>query len=1663
MAHLNQAFHDVDDDDNDDIVGSYLQDSHSFLNAWSQSMNAPQGSVNDNSKDSQAWTSPHATTRLGLGQQTSMHRASPDTSQPTTSRSRSNSRTAVMASQQPTTTTTTNTSTAGTGTGPTPLTRTVRKSSSNRKLQPKTSLSNLVNAANATVSAGGGNAPAPGSGAASLPDPSLFPDPYPSGFSAANASTTPPVSLFSAGSSSARSSAYTSASPASALRSSVASSDSAHNARHAQQYYSHHSHMSPQSSSRLSAGDAILPHPLNHSHLLDHHHAISSSSEQTALIHPFGLLNTSDMLSPSQVGVASTADEIVQLRDMDQQLSSAVTARPGFSSVPGSRPATDYLAHHSADPRTRWSSSSAASEASKSSSWGNDPSLRQSVAGPSGGGGNQRYDWNHHVDQREHEYPTDDEEGDADGHEEDDMDRTAAVVLAEQGHGEIVHGEGKDLFELNVPSNTTHLLLGGCATPNQLPGFLVNILPSISQSLLALDISANFLSSLPPALALCRSLEELNVGHNPLRALPTWLAVLTNLRVLIADGIGISTLPPSLSAAVQLHTLSMRNNRMHSLPSWLCLLPHLEALYVEGNPFQGPWKALVEGLIPRPVAGPITPSVKSLFYAPNTPHTANSIGSTDVSEYHEEELTAQPRPTQANANPWTKGHRSTSSRDLNVPVFPSGSANAAGARSRAVTLGDKDDARPATATRARPQMHDPHSPRPHTSFGTHDMAGARTLSRTKTAPSRRPSASNSISSLLQQTPPPMGDDRLHPETNGGGGRSPAGSFNLGRANSAVRSTEALALQTERSSGPVDAEAEALERGMSPNTMRRMKSTGDMRTGVNAASPANRSEQSISGEFGDSNSSGLGKFMSVGARGPMKEEYRALTATMFETPSTSYTPQATIRAAKEREKEKDKDRNKWGFLKKMSKTRLRSGSVANEDDAKASGVGPPTHTIGPPRTMGGMGGPSETLPLMPHSSAGNTTPGAPSAPFMTASQVGFRSSTSLNQTSPPRRFIRPSLVHSSSWVRLQLPSRVVGPRRRRVLAPPPVSPINPKKTKRRSFLPIGGPAPISIPPTHNGSIVLASSDPTQESFGLESPGYPASPLSLTVESEEKQREQHQRALKSVMGYLRDMCDLSAGTSSGAAAVAAAAAAAQAQVNSNPNFAQQHSESTPGSRGPGSRSVSRRPTLSSTDAARTLSEFSNAASSTAFSGSSSPPMAQSGGSSSNPSSMFISGGMPSFGQYADMSSGSALSPDGPMESDAATIVDSMQMQPQTEEKKVKDDKVKRAMIVKEIVSTERTYVKLLNELVDIYVTPAAAPVLGITNVASKETVVPLVERKIVFNGLDSLLAFHRENFLPALEQACQTLDNSDDADGSASAKAAIDVAKVFVSHAAFMRMYSTYINNFDNALRRTKQWTDKNIGAALVGSAAPSAHIGGNAAAKETVSQINLTPAQRKRIKQYLKRCRAHPRHSQMNMESYLLLPVQRIPRYRLLFEELVRATPPNSELSESMLQKALDEITVLASNMNEGKREAESRRKLVHWQGRIRGKFPSPLVQPHLRKIASYFEVVGAQGEKTLVSVECLAPEVTPRSLTAILCNDLLVLCKDPSGGKDPNGPVDLWAVLRMQTVSTPASIVHNSALRLVDNKAILYFDLPSQVDAMTWSRAINMHIPTSTK
>jgi len=110
-----------------------------------------------------------------------------------------------------------------------------------------------------------------------------------------------------------------------------------------------------------------------------------------------------------------------------------------------------------------------------------------------------------------------------------------------------------------------------------------------------------------------------------------------------------------------------------------------------------------------------------------------------------------------------------------------------------------------------------------------------------------------------------------------------------------------------------------------------------------------------------------------------------------------------------------------------------------------------------------------------------------------------------------------------------------------------------------------------------------------------------------------------------------------------------------------------------------------------------------------------------------------------------------------------------------------------------------------------------------------------------------------------------------------------------------------SNFDSSLQRVKYWTsdkyasgNSSPGNALT-PASSSAHLVGlgismamstapNALADSLPTSAgipNLSTGQRKRIKSYLKRCRLNPRHTQLNLEGYLLLPVQRVPRYKLL--------------------------------------------------------------------------------------------------------------------------------------------------------------------------------------
>ncbi|KIP12013.1 hypothetical protein PHLGIDRAFT_82614 [Phlebiopsis gigantea 11061_1 CR5-6] len=1241
--------------------------------------------------------------------------------------------------------------------------------------------------------------------------------------------------------------------------------------------------------------------------------------------------------------------------------------------------------HHTRVPfadDSRWSGRYSHSVRSRSSSMGNgkgepelgSPALREAPSFDHG--------WTS-VDERDEVGVTTDDETDDDAliDEEDEQDvseeATSAAMVAEEGRGVIVRGNDVPISQLQVKPGTTHLLIGSSSTPNSVPSFLTNVTPPIATTLLALDISANFLVALPPVLQACVCLEELNIASNPLRALPVFLAGLTSLRVLIADNTGLSTLPPALGALEKLHTLSIRRNRMSSLPSWLCLLPVLETLLVDGNPFQGPWKALVEPLLAKVPMSPLYPPSTPLF-----PPLSASIASV----------------------------RSIATDDADDTTDSS-------RQERSATQSPNEEEDTIMPARAPPVMRSVTSPIPTTQSGPAMAA----LSRTRTTPNR------------QYFDKEAGERELRKMKSAGElRRSPGGTSKGTAATSQASSPQRPALShyaTSASSSNLLATTSTHDGQDLPKRFASLGVSSALSPEGIHKRPAIDSSvwDGLPVEKDGTGAKSLPPVPLDDAPGALQAMGSQISRRDRDSRHQEETP------AKSKEEHKS---TRWGFLKKMSMGKMRADpqSGARPSVANSRPRLPSKSQPGAIERSLSSAADFARGSFTPHLDVRISTTGTLLHP--SEGRLSRQPSEEVFKTLPPT-ILEVSMAPSEEGLLLTAPKSPT-PSPNLLGFPQPTS----RAAKRRSFLPIEmSPIPIPTPSQFLPGVTAANGAEESEdgTRAVPSPSQTNTMEQIQRREEEKARESRTRALRSVMAYLKDMHDLGL-----------------TQIN---NTMSMYGGS------PDTLARSRRPTV--VDNSRLNSD-------------------------SSVTSVVSLSSVTTSSQLRSAESRSALRSGTTTQTNSVATTDSSGSGG-TEERKYKDDKGKRARIIREIVETERTYVKGLQELADIYIKPAAAPVTSLSGVG--QSMLPSAERKIVFGGLEALFSFHKESFLPALERVCAPIMRPSaelaeaDGDGTISLNVARAVANIFVSHAAFMKMYSTYINNFDSSVQRIKTWvTDKPAGVAssLSPSSSTAQLVGLGLTMSAVIAPSNLpesssgnvatlSSSQRRRIKGYLKRCRMNPRHSQLNLEGYLLLPIQRIPRYRLLLEELLRCCPPTYDYVEDPLDRALAEISSLATNMNEGKRDSESRRKLVQWQSRIRGKFPSPLVQPHrrlimdgplqltrvVRKATVSFEVIDSKGDTSTVQVECLSPELTPRSLIGVLCNDLLVLCRDATDGQDPNSQVDLWAVLRMQTLPQPASIVHGNALRLVDNKAILYFEAPSTSDALTWFRAINLHIPAS--
>ena len=426
-------------------------------------------------------------------------------------------------------------------------------------------------------------------------------------------------------------------------------------------------------------------------------------------------------------------------------------------------------------------------------------------------------------------------------------------------------------------------------------------------------------------------------------------------------------------------------------------------------------------------------------------------------------------------------------------------------------------------------------------------------------------------------------------------------------------------------------------------------------------------------------------------------------------------------------------------------------------------------------------------------------------------------------------------------------------------------------------------------------------------------------------------------------------------------------------------------------------------------------------------------------------------------------------------------------------VKENAIKRGLVLNEVIETERTYVAGLSELMDIYVQGARQPLDSGTD----ERVMSVPMERLVFGHVEGIVHFHRDAFLPSLEQATYRLkmltDPNSEAYPAITAQIAADVANVFSEHAAYFKMYMNYVNQYETAVSSIAKWSEPSTmrsrptmktSRSSLTNRAQRLLLSDSPVEERGSDDIILSASEQRRFQSYMRRCRRDPRHSQISLEGYLLLPIQRIPRYRMMLDQLIKCTSSDMlpDTDRESLARAFAHISLVASWVNEGKRQSEQGRRLLQWQMKLRGNFSAPLVQPHRRLVCDgplrLCRVNKLLGRPTHLFPEDDVLEQSNMFLPVhlLLCNDLAVVVSDLAASESPATPVsplnpsdpdsvDLIAVLKPQVrmvqqkgknrLLPPASVTGEVYVRVVDARYVFYFCAQSPRDAVRWRTAIN--------
>ncbi|MES1911225.1 MAG: hypothetical protein MHM6MM_003693 [Cercozoa sp. M6MM] len=249
--------------------------------------------------------------------------------------------------------------------------------------------------------------------------------------------------------------------------------------------------------------------------------------------------------------------------------------------------------------------------------------------------------------------------------------------------------------------------------------------------------------------------------------------------------------------------------------------------------------------------------------------------------------------------------------------------------------------------------------------------------------------------------------------------------------------------------------------------------------------------------------------------------------------------------------------------------------------------------------------------------------------------------------------------------------------------------------------------------------------------------------------------------------------------------------------------------------------------------------------------------------------------------------------------------------------KKREMRRCQAADEIVQSEQVYLNFLEVCVDVFLTPLRALAVN-----GKIGVSP-TDVTVIFGTFESLISVHRE-LSAEIEKA----------------RADFAFATVFLKYSRILKMYAPYVNRYDAAVERLAELQER-----------------------------------KPKFRQWLDDVKESGDSCGLDLASFLVMPVQRVPRYVLLLRELDRytaeGTPEAAELGQ-----ALEAMRDVAAHVNTSKGKSESDARLLELRD-----FVADLA-PEVQWVIPTRRVLGE------IEVPRLPKQ---RPTTLVLCNDLLLV------------------------------------------------------------------------